>query len=133
VVHLPEAAVVHVSGASSKRKHPASTRIEYHRSLYRFLLKYRGLTPTAAVFALRVAKLLLYTAAVAPLAALSRRYRQRLSEHLQVLAWHLRGCPEAVGLQSLGATERSQAEALLPPPATAAARDRAGQVGDAAA
>lgn len=132
VVHLPEAAVMHVSGASSKRKHPASTRIEYHRSLYRFLLKYRGLTPTAAVFALRVAKLVLYTAAVAPLALLSRHYRQRLAEHLQVLAWHLRGCPEAVGLRSLGAAERAQAEALAPVSAVAGARDRAAQVGDAA-
>jgi hypothetical protein len=103
VVYLPEASVMHVSGASSKRKHPARTRIEYHRSLYRFLLKYRGLTPAAAVFALRVAKLALYVLGVAAPAVVSRGYRARLAEHLDVLVWHLRGCPQAVGLRALGA------------------------------
>jgi len=133
VVHLPQAAVVHVSGASSKRKHPARTRIEYHRSLYRFLLKYRGLTPAVAVFAARVAKLLLYSAAAACLAPLSRRFRLRLAEHLQVLLWHLRGCPEAVGLRSLDAAPAppaapvgAQLAAAPVPLAAPAQRDAAG-------
>jgi GT2 family glycosyltransferase len=130
VVYLPEVSVMHVSGASSKRKHPARTRIEYHRSLYRFLLKYRGLTPAAAVFALRVAKLVLYSLGVALPAAISRAYRARLAEHLEVLAWHLRGCPQAVGLRALGAP--SAPESASREASALRARSRADSVGDAA-
>ena len=49
VVHLPAALVVHLSGGSSKRRSPAPTRIEYHRSLYRFFRKHHGPLATALV------------------------------------------------------------------------------------
>jgi hypothetical protein len=103
VVHLPRARIAHVSGASSKQKAPGLARIEYHRSLYRFLRKYRGSLPAALIFGVRLAKSGFYVASQAPLAAVYPRHRVRWRAHRDVLLWHLRGCPEAVGLRQLGA------------------------------
>jgi len=98
VVHLPDAFVVHLSGGSSKRKDPALTRIEYHRSLYRFFRKYRGPIRMGLVFVLRFAKSFFYVVTQAPLAALGPRHRARFHIHRDVFVWHLRGCPSSVGL-----------------------------------
>lgn len=98
VVHLPEPRVIHVHGASTKKKIPARTRIEYHRSLYHFFRKNRGVGPAAAVVALRVAKALFYTVALAPAGLLSRRGRERWHSRAAVFLWHLRGCPAHGGL-----------------------------------
>jgi len=98
VVHLPSAFVIHLSGGSSKRRSPALTRIEYHRSLYRFFRKYHGPIPTVLVLALRFAKAFFYLVTQAPLAFAGERHRERLGIHRDVLLWHLRGCPSTVGL-----------------------------------
>jgi len=98
VVHLPPAFVIHLSGGSSKRRSPALTRIEYHRSLYRFFRKYHGLVPTGLVLALRFVKAFFYVVTQAPLTFAGERHRERWGIHRDVLLWHLRGCPRAVGL-----------------------------------
>jgi GT2 family glycosyltransferase len=98
VVHFPSAFVVHLSGASSKRRSPALTRIEYHRSLYRFFRKYRGRVPSNLVLALRFTKALFYVVTQAPFGLAGARHRARWSIHRDVLLWHLRGCPASVGL-----------------------------------
>ena len=101
VVHLPQVGVVHVSGASSKRKSRALTRIEYHRSLYRFFRKWRGMSSVLIVYLVRLAKAFLYVAMNAPAALLGGRHRARWIADRQVFVWHLRGCPAAVGLGQL--------------------------------
>jgi hypothetical protein len=101
IVHLPAARVVHVLGASSKRKHPALTRIEYHRSLYRFYRDTRTPLTRAGVLALRFAKSLFYVSSQAPLALAGGRHLARWRVHRDVLAWHLRGCPASVGLSGI--------------------------------
>lgn len=98
IVHLPYIGVDHLSGASSKRRHRALTRIEYHRSLYRFFRTYRGVSSASLVFALRVTKALFYVLARAPLAPLGGSHRAHWIDDREVLVWHLRGCPAAVGL-----------------------------------
>jgi GT2 family glycosyltransferase len=98
IVYLTTAYVVHVSGASSKRKDPALTRIEYHRSLYRFFRKNRGRGRMTIVFVLRIVKSLFYVLSQAPLALMGERQRARWVVHRDVLLWHLRGCPASVGL-----------------------------------
>jgi GT2 family glycosyltransferase len=98
IVLLPGARAVHLSGASSTRRSPSATRIEYHRSLYRFLLRRRGVGRAAMVWMLRFAKSLVRVAAGAPLALASPRRRPRWRVQRDVLAWHLRGCPADVGL-----------------------------------
>jgi GT2 family glycosyltransferase len=63
VVHVPEARVIHdVHGATTKKRVPAETRIEYHRSLYRFFRKNRGERAFRTLLALRVAKGFFYAA-----------------------------------------------------------------------
>jgi hypothetical protein len=108
VVHLPDARVVHVHGATSKKRLPAETRIEYHRSLYHFFEKNRGESVARTVCALRVAKGVLRAAAGALAAPFSRRRRDRWVQDLRVLAWHLRGRPAAAGLARLAAGEGAQ-------------------------
>ena len=98
VVHLPGARVVHVFGASSKKKQPAETRLEYHRSLYHFFRKHRGLPAAAAVVALRFVKALWYVVSELP-GVVTVRGRSRWRGRWLVLAWHLRGCPEDWGLR----------------------------------
>ena len=105
VVHLPDARVVHVHGATSKKRLPAETRIEYHRSLYHFFEKNRGESVARTVFALRLAKAVLRAVAGALAAPFSRRRRERWVQDLRVLAWHLRGRPAAAGLARLAAGE----------------------------
>ncbi len=102
IVHLPSARVVHLSGASSARRSPALTRIEYHRSLYRFLLRHRGVGRATTVWMLRFTKSLARVLAGAPFALASPRRRSRWRVHRDVLFWHLRGCPAGVGLAAVG-------------------------------
>jgi hypothetical protein len=95
IVHLPDARIVHVHGASSKKVIPWQTRIEYHRSLYHFFRKHRGSAVAASVVALRFAKSLLYVVVRALLAPFSRRERRRWTQDARVCVWHLAGCPLA--------------------------------------
>jgi len=98
VVHLPDVELVHLSGASSGRKDALKKRIEYHRSLYRFLAKRRGGVAVWIVRAQRVAKAALGLVLLAPLACIFERQRRRWRERAGLLSWHLRGCPEGEGL-----------------------------------
>ena len=97
IVHVPQAAIVHLLGASSKKLMPAATRIEYHRSLYRFFRRNRGLPAAMAVVGLRVLKAVLYVVADLP-RALTRRGRERWRVRWTVLSWQLHGCPTGWGL-----------------------------------
>ena len=105
VVHLPEARLVHLHGAGTKKKVPFATRIEYHRSLYLFFRKNRGAGQAALVVGLRVARLAAAIVALWPLALVSARERERWRERLGILAWHARGCPVSWGLAGVGASE----------------------------
>jgi GT2 family glycosyltransferase len=97
IVHLPDVEIVHLHGVSSKKRMPAETRIEYHRSLYRFFRKNRGAGQAAAVVGLRVLKAILYVLVDLP-RALTRRGRERWRTRWTVLCWHLHGCPSGWGL-----------------------------------
>ena len=102
VVHLPAVRVTHTAGASSKLRQPALTRIEYHRSLYRFFRIHRGPRVAALVFGLRLSKGVLYVVGRAPLLLTGRRGRERWRVYRDVLAWHLRGCPASTSLAAAG-------------------------------
>ena len=103
VVHLPAARLVHLHGASTKKVVPLPTRIEYHRSLYHFFRKRRGRAQASMVVFLRVVKLLLALFALAPLALVSARERERWRQRAWILVWHLAGMPEAWGLAGVRA------------------------------
>jgi GT2 family glycosyltransferase len=98
IVQVPTAHVIHIFGASTKKKLPLPTRIEYHRSLYHFFRKNRGTAHWIAVQGVRIAKQALYVVARAPAALLSARARERWRGDLRLLAWHFAGQPAAWGL-----------------------------------
>ncbi|MCP3983958.1 MAG: glycosyltransferase family 2 protein [bacterium] len=106
IMHVPDAQVIHVFGASTKKKIPAETRIEYHRSLYHFFRKNRGGTRAAWIKTLRIAKALLYVMMRGPGAVFSSSMRGRWEQDWRVLRWHLRGCPENEGLRALRAADQ---------------------------
>jgi GT2 family glycosyltransferase len=101
VVHVPDARVVHVHGATTKRRVPAETRIEYHRSLYKFFRTHRGEDAFRRLLAIRVAKGFFYAATGWIPGLVSSRARHRWVQNLRVLAWHLRGRPESGGLEQV--------------------------------
>lgn len=98
VVEDPELVAVHISGASSKRRAPLSTRIEFHRSLYRFLERRHG--PPVARFAraFRTLRGLVAALAWSVPAPLSATARRRAAERWGLVLWHLRGCPSEPAL-----------------------------------
>jgi GT2 family glycosyltransferase len=106
VTYLPDAHITHVSGASSKKKNASMTRIEYHRSLYLFYRKHRGMGWMATVLVLRTLKALFYVATQAPLALADEVRLVRWKSHRDVFLWHLRGCPKTMGLTRLSAIDR---------------------------
>ncbi len=110
VMHVPESRVVHISGASSKRRDPARTRIEFHRSLYHFLEVRRGAVVARLAMAsgtLRGGVSLLLLALLAPF---FRRYRERLPDRARLVLWHLCGRPRKWGLSVHASTGPGLAE-----------------------
>lgn len=103
VLHVPGALGLHRSGESSKRRHPARTRVEFHRSLYRFFRRNRGPASLAFVVTARVLKNAGAILLRVPTAPFSASQRAGLAARLWVLLWHLRGCPEGMGLELAGA------------------------------
>ncbi len=101
VVHHPDAALVHLHGASTKKRVPLPTRIEYHRSLYRFFRKNRGPAQERAVRGVRLVKLGLGALLLAPLALVSSSQRERLAGRVGLLRWHLAGRPADWGLSGV--------------------------------
>ena len=109
IVHLPAARLVHLHGASTKKRVPLPTRIEYHRSLYRFFRRNRGPWQAASVVSLRLAKLVAALVLFGPLALVSARERGRWGERLAILSWHLHGCPSSWGLAGVRAASEGRA------------------------
>lgn len=100
-MHLPQVRVWHSQGQTAKQDLPAA-RIEYWRSRYTYFAKHRTL---AVRIVLRCGLLLrlLVDSVFSGLATgltlgQSRRWREKFAVHHKLLFWHLRGCPEGVGL-----------------------------------
>ena len=99
VLLVPHAPALHLLGESSKRREPVRTRIEFQRSLDRFLRKHRGATSARIVLFLRIGRGLLSGLLALPAAIFSRGARLRLSDRGRVLGWQLRGRPGGEGLE----------------------------------
>lgn len=93
VVHVPSLRVIHRLGASSKARAPLATRVEYERSLARFLRRRRGPLRAGWARALRVARQGIGWTLGLPLALAITRLRRRGRERGALLLWHLRGQP----------------------------------------
>lgn len=93
VVYCDALRAMHRLGASSKLRAPLATRIEFHRSLYRFLERRRGSRVAAIAYAARVVRNSITGIGLLLLAIGSDRARTRLVERWGLLLWHLRGRP----------------------------------------
>ncbi len=102
VLHLPNVRVVHASGASSKKKDPSATRIEYSRSLDLFLRTHRGAFAAHGVRIVRAVKHLLALLPLTVVALFSSRHRDRLSSVVRLLRWYAAGRPPEWGLSKVG-------------------------------
>ena len=100
-MHLPHVHVWHGQGQTAKQS-LAAARIEYWRSRYAYFAKHRGL---AVRMVLRCGLLLrlIVDSVVSGLLTVatfgqSRRWREKFAVHRAILLWHLRGCPDGIGL-----------------------------------
>jgi len=100
-VHLPEVRVWHGQGQTAKQDLPAA-RIEYWRSRYAYFAKHRGGLASAALRCGLLLRLLVDSlfSGIATLVTFgqSQRWRNKFSVHRALLAWHLRGCADGMGL-----------------------------------
>jgi GT2 family glycosyltransferase len=93
VLYCSTLRAMHRLGASSKRRAPLATRIEFHRSLYRFLDRRHGYAVGIIARGSRVIRTAVSCMGLFLLGAGSASARSRLAERWGLLLWHLRGCP----------------------------------------
>jgi GT2 family glycosyltransferase len=112
ILHCPSLRASHLLGASSKRRAALATRIEFHRSLYRFLDRRSGRAVSAVARIARVLRTTISLSGLVGLAFVSSTGRRRLAERWGLLLWHLRGRPYSGGLaQALFADDAIYARA----------------------
>jgi len=101
IFHHPTARAVHLQGATAKTVE-SSARIEFYRSRYTFFRKHYGAFQTAILKAVQVCNLTLnvfFLLLVATLTAWrATGIVSRLRVRYALWLWHLRGCPEDMGL-----------------------------------
>jgi GT2 family glycosyltransferase len=93
VLYCDSLRAMHRLGASSKRRVPMATRIEFHRSLYRFLDRRRGSRVASIAYSARLVRNSITSIGLLLLSILSNAARSRLAERWGLLLWHLRGRP----------------------------------------
>jgi GT2 family glycosyltransferase len=102
IYHIPGAEVLHFQGKSAEAE-KAKARIEYYRSRYHYFRKNRGSFQTSALSVGLIIKLLveLVFATIACMVTLFmvKKWRTKLSTYLYLMWWHLRLCPETMGLR----------------------------------
>jgi hypothetical protein len=105
IYFLPDLRVVHLQGQSA-RQDPASARIEFYRSRYRFFALHksmfsRGVLRMGLIFNLCVE--ILYSFLASLITGFSyRKEVSRLHVRVKILAWHLLGCPDDWGIKRTG-------------------------------
>lgn len=108
--HLPALKVHHLGGGASKKKIRLETTIEYYCSLYKFFRKHRGAFSYWTLRVFRPIKILinLFLLVLGLLTLfMNERIRSRFFVNLRLLEWHLRGCPEGMGLRKEAGAGRS--------------------------
>jgi GT2 family glycosyltransferase len=102
IYHIPQAEIFHFQGKSAEAQ-KAKVRIEYYRSRYHYFRKNRGSFQTSVLSIGLIIKLLveLVFATIACMVTLFmvKKWRIKLSIYLHLMWWHLRLCPETMGLR----------------------------------
>lgn len=101
VYHHPGARAVHLQGATAKTVE-SSSRIEFYRSRYTFFRKHYGAFQAGILKVVQVSNLTLSVVFLGVVGTLSvgraRGTLSRLEVKYALWLWHLRGCPDTMGL-----------------------------------
>jgi len=104
IYHVPEAEIYHFQGKSAEKDRKRA-KVEYYRSRYHFFKKNKGNTQFLMLCIGLAVKLMVefVSTGVACLATLFavKKWRQRFFIYAYLLWWHLKFCPEEMGLRSL--------------------------------
>lgn len=105
IYHVPQAEVYHFQGKSAE-KDKKRARIEYYYSRYHFLKKNRGnfqwfLLLIGGFIRLGIELIMLTLACLFTFFTI-REWREKLSIYTYLMVWHLRICPEKMGLRNRG-------------------------------
>jgi GT2 family glycosyltransferase len=102
IYHVPQAEVYHFQGKSVETEKKRA-KVEYYRSRYHFFKKNRGGLQSSILLAGLMIRLffeLLMMTIVALVAFFAPNvWRRKLSIYAYLFWWHLRLCPEAMGLR----------------------------------
>ncbi len=102
IFHVPQAQIVHFQGKSAE-KHRNKAKLEYYRSRYHFFKKHRGSTEFYLLLTGLVIKLVAVFLVEGVMSLLTffriNKLRKNLSKSIYLLWWHLRFCPEGMGLK----------------------------------
>jgi GT2 family glycosyltransferase len=105
IVHIPYIEIYHMQGASSKKRLPGPSRVEYNRSLYRFYRKQYGTNVYRIIFVMKWFKLIVTVISLFFLCMITclrkERPKNRLKSYAYLLAWHFRGRPSHMGLSKM--------------------------------
>jgi GT2 family glycosyltransferase len=103
VYHLPQAEIYHFQGKSAETE-KKKAKVEYYRSRYHFFKKNRGdfqcfILLLGLLTRLAVELVLITLASLFTLFTI-KKWRKKLSLYAYLMGWHLRLCPEGMGLKS---------------------------------
>jgi hypothetical protein len=104
IFHVPMAEIYHLQGKSAEAEKKRA-RVEYYRSRYHFFKKNRGTLQWVILHIGLIVRLgveLILTATVSFFTFFTvKRWRERLLIYAYLMGWHLRLCPEGMGLKPL--------------------------------
>ncbi|MDP6503257.1 MAG: glycosyltransferase family 2 protein [Planctomycetota bacterium] len=103
LVQFPGAKAIHHQGTSSARRLPGLSRVEFYRSRYRFFSKWYSRPEYLLFRAGCFLKLFpnLFFNFIAGICTLFQHQKtlDRVAIYWTLMGWHLRGCPEGVGIR----------------------------------
>ena len=104
VYHIPQAEIYHFQGKSAERE-KRKAKIEYYRSRYHFFKKNRGglqefILLIGLIIRLCIEMILMSLGCFLTFWTIEG-WRRKLSIYAYLLWWHLKGCPEGMGLKPL--------------------------------
>jgi hypothetical protein len=102
IYHIPQAEILHFQGKSAEAE-KGKARIEYYRSRYHYFRKNRGVFQSSVLSIGLIIKLsvelVFATIACVVTLFMVKNWRAKLSTYLYLMWWHLRLCPQGMGLK----------------------------------
>jgi len=104
VFHYPRAELYHFQGKSAEQDKKRA-RVEYYRSRYLFFKKNRGVWQWVILLVGLMIKLGIEFVSMSIVCILTgfavKKWRSKFSNYAYLVGWHLKGCPEGMGLKPL--------------------------------